>query len=102
MNSGHDEWKSDTHSCGAVFKAQFDAIPGFERADAEKSPLTPLSVIPAVFKPESSQMIIGYKSSHPGFVFSINCTFHFRCQPFNRFSRSIADSMLSWSSYETS
>jgi hypothetical protein len=63
---------------------------------------SPLSVIPAVFKPESSQIIIGYKSLQLGLVLSINCTFHFRFQPFNRFSLWMAESMLACSSYQTS
>ena len=46
-----------------------------------------LHVIPACFQPESSPVILSYKSSHLGFVRSINCNFHLRFHSFSRFSR---------------
>src|SRR4249919_298445 len=72
----------------------------------EKASSGPALASPSSFrrKPESSpalQTIVAYKSCQPGLLFSISCSFHIRFQFFKVFSRSMADSMLSWSSYHT-
>src|SRR2546428_270700 len=72
----------------------------------EKASSGPALASPPSFrrKPESSpalQTIVSYKSCQLGLLFSISSNFHTRFQFFKVFSRSMADSMVSWSSYHT-